>query len=163
MFCLYPKLRFWSIFATSRAESPIFLARVSTSFHFQGEDLSINASNCSIETFPMTRSNRKGPGTSIGGASSSGDKSFAFHPDPGIREGRIHGVPAFWDNGVSLIFAGKSFLKRTIRRFPDRRRATWGACEREAGPSGSGESRAMVIGDSRSIDKSKMEEVHDNK
>lgn len=34
--CLYPELRSWSIFATSRAESPIFWARASTSFQFHG-------------------------------------------------------------------------------------------------------------------------------
>lgn len=137
------------ISTTSRAVKPDFRARASTSFQFQGADLSIIASNCSIETFPRTRSYRKGPGTRMGGASSFGDNFEAFHRAPLIREGRIHGVPAFWDNGVSLIFAGKSFLRRTIRRFPDRRRATWGACESEAGPFGSGETRAIEIGDSR--------------
>ena len=85
---------------------------------FQGAALSISASNCSIETFSRTRSNRRGR------ASSSEAIPFAFQRPPGIREGRIHGVPAYWDKGVSLIFVGKSFLKRTIRRFPDRRRAT---------------------------------------
>ena len=99
------------ISATSLAESPTFLARASTSFQFQGADFSIRASKCLMETFPSTRSNKRGPGTRRGGASSSEAIPFAFQWPPGIREGRIHTGTTCYGivNGESSVLSGASF------------------------------------------------------